>query len=149
MPNRLGDRPYRGRIMPAVDKIVVGSLRVAKLWRTILAGLYTMAADEMVHSPAHYTKGRFEIDVIEDVIRDAPDRTWYARNTLSTCLECGSKRIRTRTHQSSLVSQPFLTHLEQSGRSNFTNNRTHLRFSMILWHEPLHCFVKDLFRQLC
>ena len=33
-----------------------------------------MAADEMVHSPAHYTKGRFEaIDVIEDVIRDAPD----------------------------------------------------------------------------
>lgn len=33
-----------------------------------------MAADDMVYSPAHYTKGRFEaIDVIEDVIRDAPD----------------------------------------------------------------------------
>ncbi len=36
--------------------------------------LVTMAKDRMVHSPAHYTKGRFEaIDVIEDVIRDAPD----------------------------------------------------------------------------
>ena len=34
----------------------------------------TMAKDRMVYSPAHYTKGRFEaIDVIEDVIRDAPD----------------------------------------------------------------------------
>lgn len=33
-----------------------------------------MAADDMVNSPAHYTKGRFEaIDVIEDVIRHAPD----------------------------------------------------------------------------
>lgn len=36
--------------------------------------LGTMAADDMVNSPAHYTKGRFEaIDVIEDVIRHAPD----------------------------------------------------------------------------
>lgn len=33
-----------------------------------------MAADDMVYSPAHYTRGRHEaIDVIEDVIRDAPD----------------------------------------------------------------------------
>ena len=33
-----------------------------------------MPDNSMVNSPAHYTKGRFEaIDVIEDVIRDAPD----------------------------------------------------------------------------
>ena len=33
-----------------------------------------MAADDLVNSPAHYTQGRFEaIDVIEDVIRHAPD----------------------------------------------------------------------------
>lgn len=33
-----------------------------------------MSNDKMVYSPAHYTNGRFEaIDVIEDVIRDAPD----------------------------------------------------------------------------
>lgn len=32
------------------------------------------AADDLVNSPAHYTQGRFEaIDVIEDVIRHAPD----------------------------------------------------------------------------
>ena len=30
--------------------------------------------NDLVNSPAHYTQGRFEaIDVIEDVIRDAPD----------------------------------------------------------------------------
>lgn len=31
-------------------------------------------SNDLVNSPAHYTQGRFEaIDVIEDVIRDAPD----------------------------------------------------------------------------
>ena len=31
-------------------------------------------SNDLVNSPAHYTKGRFEaIDVIEDVIRHAPD----------------------------------------------------------------------------
>lgn len=45
------------------------------LWPIIrVVRLGTMAADDMVNSPAHYTKGRFEaIDVIEDVIRHAPD----------------------------------------------------------------------------
>ena len=34
----------------------------------------TSAKNDLVNSPAHYTKGRFEaIDVIEDVIRHAPD----------------------------------------------------------------------------
>ena len=34
----------------------------------------TSKSNDLVNSPAHYTQGRFEaIDVIEDVIRDAPD----------------------------------------------------------------------------
>ena len=34
----------------------------------------TSASNDLVNSPAHYTQGRFEaINVIEDVIRDAPD----------------------------------------------------------------------------
>ena len=41
---------------------------------TSKTNLELMPDNSMVNSPAHYTKGRFEaIDVIEDVIRDAPD----------------------------------------------------------------------------
>ena len=71
----------------------------------------TSKPNDLVNSPAHYTQGRFEaIDVIEDVIRDAPDPItgMLLGNTLKYLLRVWHKD---QPHQDLCKSQWYLTRL--------------------------------------
>ena len=70
-----------------------------------------MAADKIVNSPAHYTTGRTEaIDVIEDVIRDAPDPIsgMLLGNTLKYLLRVW---LKTNPHQDAQKARWYLNRL--------------------------------------
>ena len=97
-----------------------------------------MAADDMVYSPSHYTRGRFEaIDVIEDVIRDAPDPVsgMLLGNTLKYLLRVW---LKADPHQDASKARWYLnrllTHLEAEKAIKL---HKHLQDEPAIFDDPL------------
>ena len=85
-------------------------------------------SNDLVNSPAHYTQGRFEaIDVIEDVIRDAPDPItgMLLGNTLKYLLRVWHKDNPTQdVSKSQWYLSRLISHLESEEAKRLHNRLT-------------------------